>query len=463
MMKTFSMSGTRPPLGLLWRMAILYLVAGLGASAAWAQGQLSPLGSAAQQAQDRSVIIPGDRIVAVVNQELVTAFEVQRRLERSTEEARGSGVALPEPAEGRRQVLESLIAERAVLSHARLVGGSVDDLELDRAVQTVAAQNQMSLETLRERLKDEGIDLARFRANLRDQLLVERVREREVNQRIQIADRDVEDVIEARRAATGQDPQIQWAQILIKVPEDASAAQVQGLQQRAERALARVRAGEPFEKVVAEVSEDASREQGGTMGARKLSRLPDLFAKAMSTLEVGQNSGLIRSGAGFHILKVLGKEAAGSLTVVQTRARHILLRTNQRVSAEAAAKRLSTLRQDIALGRRSFEAAAREFSEDGAAPNGGDLGWFTPGMMVPEFQQAVDLLQVGGLSQPIVSRFGVHLVRVDDRREVEVDLRQQRDQIRAQLRSQKFEQAYTDWVRELRDRAYVELREQDGL
>lgn len=455
----FSMSGLRLPHG--WSAALCWLAL-LGVAPVWAQGQLSPLGSAAQQAQDRSVVTPGDRILAVVNQELVTAFEVQRRQERARDEARGTGAPVPEAAELRRQVLESLIAERAVLSHARLVGGSVDDLELDRAVQTVAAQNQLSLEALRERLKDEGIDLARFRANLRDQLLVERVREREVNQRIQIADREVEDVLEARRAASGQDPQVQLAQILIKVPEGSTEAQVRGLQQRAERALARVRAGEPFEKVVSEVSEDANRDQGGALGARKLSRLPDLFVKAVASLEVGQSSAVVRSGAGFHILKLLGRETAGTVSVTQTRARHLLLRTNQRVSAEAAAARLSTLRQDIAVGRRSFEAAAREFSEDGAAANGGDLGWFTPGMMVPEFQQAVDLLPVGGLSQPIVSRFGVHLVRVDDRREVDVDLRQQRDQIRAQLRSQKFEQAYNDWVRELRDRAYVELREQDS-
>lgn len=427
---------------------------------AWSQGQPTATDRAASRAVDRSAVRSGDYIVAIVNQELVTAVEVARRVERAKEDAARTGARLPADEELKRQVVEALIEERVILTHARENGGKVDDTELDRAVQAVAAQNQLSVERLRERLASEGIDLVRFRANLRDQLLVERTRERDVYQRIRLTDSDVEDYLERQRRAAMADAPLNLAQILVAVPEGASEAVVAERRRLAEAALARVRGGEAFEAVARQVSEDGQRERGGEIGPRPASRLPDLFVEATRSLKVGEvTPALVRSGAGFHVLKVLSRGDGAGAQVTQTRARHILLRTSNRLTAEAAQSRLAGYRRQIESGARSFEDMAREFSEDGSAAQGGDLGWASPGTMVPEFEEAMNALPPGGLSLPVVSRFGVHLIQVLERRDVAVDPRQLREQARNALREQRFDDAYADWARDLRGRAYVEMRE----
>jgi peptidyl-prolyl cis-trans isomerase SurA len=428
--------------------------------ATWAQGQPTATDRAATRAADRSAVRSGDYIAAIVNQELVTAVEVSRRMARAREDAQRAGARLPADEELRNQVVEALIEERVILTYARETGGRVDDAELDRAVQTVAAQNQLSVPQLRERLAGEGIDLVRFRANLRDQLLVERTREREVYQRIRITDSDVEDYLERQRRAAAAEAPLNLAQILISVPEGASEAVVAERRRLAEAALARVRAGEPFEAVARQLSEDAQREKGGEIGARPVSRLPDLFVEATRSLKVGEvTPALVRSGAAFHVLKVLSRGDVGPAQVTQTRSRHILLRPSSRLTAEAAQARLAGYRRQIESGARTFEDMAREFSEDGSAAQGGDLGWAAPGTMVPEFEEAMNALPLGGLSEPVVSRFGAHLIQVLERREVAVDPKQLREQARNALREQRFDDAYTDWARDLRGRAYVEMRE----
>jgi len=428
--------------------------------ATWAQGQPTATDRAATRAADRSAVRSGDYIAAIVNQELVTAVEVSRRMARAREDAQRAGARLPADEELRNQVVEALIEERVILTYARETGGRVDDAELDRALQTVAAQNQLSVPQLRERLAGEGIDLVRFRANLRDQLLVERTREREVYQRIRITDSDVEDYLERQRRAAAAEAPLNLAQILISVPEGASEAVVAERRRLAEAALARVRAGEPFEAVARQLSEDAQREKGGEIGARPVSRLPDLFVEATRSLKVGEvTPALVRSGAAFHVLKVLSRSDVGPAQVTQTRSRHILLRPSSRLTAEAAQARLAGYRRQIESGARTFEDMAREFSEDGSAAQGGDLGWAAPGTMVPEFEEAMNALPLGGLSQPVVSRFGAHLIQVLERREVAVDPKQLREQARNALREQRFDDAYTDWARDLRGRAYVEMRE----
>jgi peptidyl-prolyl cis-trans isomerase SurA len=428
--------------------------------ATWAQGQPTATDRAATRAADRSAVRSGDYIAAIVNQELVTAVEVSRRMARAREDAQRAGARLPADEELRNQVVEALIEERVILTYARETGGRVDDAELDRAVQTVAAQNQLSVPQLRERLAGEGIDLVRFRANLRDQLLVERTREREVYQRIRITDSDVEDYLERQRRAAAAEAPLNLAQILISVPEGAVEAVVAERRRLAEAALARLRAGEPFESVARQLSEDAQREQGGEIGARPASRLPDVFVEATRSLKVGEvTPGLVRSGAAFHVLKVLSRGDVGPAQVTQTRSRHILLRPSSRLTAEAAQARLVGYRRQIESGARTFEDMAREFSEDGSAAQGGDLGWASPGTMVPEFEEAMNALPLGGLSQPVVSRFGAHLIQVLERREVAVDPKQLREQARNALREQRFDDAYTDWARDLRGRAYVEMRE----
>lgn len=412
------------------------------------------------QAQTRGETLTGDYIVAVVNQELVTAAEVQLRLARAREAAARRGASVPPPDQLRQQVLDLLIEERVQVTYARDSGQRVDDVELDRAVANVAVQNQITMTQLRERLRAEGIDFTRFRNNVRDQMLTERIREREVLGRIRISDAELDAYVEQRRAASAGATQYNIAQVLVSVPEGAEAAVEAQRRARAQAALQRVQGGEPFEAVARELSEDGNRAQGGVIGLRPADRLPDLFVDAVRPLAAGAVAPeLLRSGAGFHVLKLVEKREGAAFTVQQTRARHILLRPSPQLPQEAAARRLTEFKRQILSGARSFEAIARDNSEDGSAAQGGDLGWVSPGGFVPEFEEAMNALAPEGLSEPVASRFGVHLIQVLERREVTLEPRQIRDQARNILREQKFDEAYAEWIRELRARAYVEFRE----
>ena len=425
-----------------------------------AAAQPTRANAAAAKAASTSLPRPGDHIAAVVNQELVTAYEVSQRMARAREEARRDNQTLPSDAELRRQVLESLIEDRAMLSHARDGGVRVDDADLDRAVANVAAQNQMTLAQLRAQLAREGLDLARFRANIRDQLLIERVREREVAQRIRITDSEIDEFIEKQRGASAGEVQYNVAQVLVTVPDGASDAVVAERRARAEAALARIRGGEAFAAVAKAVSEDANKANGGEIGMKPADRLPDIFLEVVRPLASGDVAPtLLRSGAGFHVLKLLERSDGSAFRVTQTRARHILLRPSPQLSAQAVQARLADFKRQIDAGTRRFEDLAREHSLDGSAAAGGDLGWAAPGQFVPEFEEAMNPLPVGGISAPVTSRFGVHLIQVVDRRSVALDAKQLKEQARNALRERKFETAYAEWVREVRTRAYVELRD----
>ena len=402
----------------------------------------------------------GDYIVAIVNQELVTASELQSRIDRVRADAARQRASLPPADQLRREVLDLLIDERVQLTHARDSGQRVDDAELDRAVNNVALQNQITMTQLRERLRRDGIDYARFRNNVRDQLLTERVREREVQGRIRVTDAEIDAWLDQRRAAASAVAEYNIAQILVTVPEGASADETARRRERAEVARKRVADGEAFEVVARELSEDANRAAGGVIGLRSAERLPDVFVEVVRKLKPGEVAPeLLRTGAGFHVLKLLEKREGDAFRITQTRARHILLRPSAQLSAEAAQRRLLGFKQQIEGGKASFESLARENSEDGSASLGGDLGWANAGTFVPEFEEAMNKLPINGISDPVVSRFGVHLIQVTERRAVALDVRQQREQARNVLREQKFDEAYTEWLRELRARAYIEMRD----
>jgi len=401
-----------------------------------------------------------DYIVAIVNNELVTQVEVDQRINRIKLDAIRGGTRLPPDDELRKQVLNALIEERVIVTYARDAGMKVDDPELDRAVANVASANKLTLDKLHERLKAEGIDYTRFRANLRDQMLSERVREREVINRIKITDAEIDNVIASRKNQAAGSAELNIAQILVTVPENAGPDVVAERREKIMAALARVRGGEPFELVAKAVSEDGNKDKGGEIGAKPADRLPDLFVDAVKPLAVGAvTTEPVRSGAGFHILKLLSRSDASGVSVTQTRARHILLRPSAALSADAAQRRLAEFREQILAGNRKFEDLARQYSEDGSATSGGDLGWSAPGSFVPEFEETMNKLPPGGLSTPIVSRFGVHLIQVIERRQVAVDPKELREQARNALKEQKFEPAYLEWVNELRSRAYIEMRE----
>ena len=402
----------------------------------------------------------GDYILAIVNQELVTAGEVEQRMARVRESAERSKSPLPPPDELRKQVLDALIDERVQVTYARENGSRLDEAELDRAVANVAVQNQVSMAQLRERLKADGIDYLRFRNNVRDQIMVERMREKEVQGRIKVSEAEIDAYIEKQQGQAGSTTEYNIAQILVGVPEGASDAAARERGRVAEAALRRVRAGEAFDVVARAVSEDANRAQGGVIGMRPSDRLPDVFVEQVRGLKPGEVSPtLLRTGAGFHVLKLIEQRQSVAFAVTQTRASHILLRTSAQLPEEAAIKRLAEFKRQIVARSKTFEQLARENSEDGSAAQGGDLGWVGTGSFVPEFEEAMNALPLGGLSEPVVSRFGVHLIRVNERRQATLDAKQQREQARNALREQKFEEAFNEWSRELRARAYVELRD----
>jgi peptidyl-prolyl cis-trans isomerase SurA len=419
---------------------------------------LAALGATAQTAP---TLQPGDYIAAVVNQDVVAASEVVARTERLRQEARQKGEVMPETAGLRKQALEALIEDRVLVTHARETGNKVDEAELDRVVANVAAQNKLTMPQLLQRLKQDGTDYKSFRENLRDQMMTERVREREVQGRIKVSDAEIDAWLDKKRQALEQGGQVNLAQVLVTVPDGAADAVVAERRAIAEAALARVQGGEDFAKVAREVSEDGNKARGGEIGLRPVDRLPDIFVSAVKDLKSGQVApALLRSGAGFHILKVVERQGAGSMTQsLQTRARHILLRPSAQLTAEVAARRLAEMKRQIEAGQAKFEDLAKANSEDGSAEGGGDLGWMGAGGFVPEFEEAMNALALNGISGPVMSRFGVHLIQVLERRTVEVDPKVLRDQARGALREQKYDEVYQDWVKELRAKAFVEVRE----
>lgn len=447
---------------------LLTLSAALAGSASLAQtapaAAAKPAAAAsapARPAVEQRQLKPGDYIAAVVNTDIVAASEVVQRTERMREEARQRGQNVTNELL-HKQALDGLIDERVVVTYARENGPRVDEPELDRVVGNVATQNKLTMPELRQRLAAEGIDFKRFRENLRDQMLSERVREREVQGRIRITDGDIDKYLAERQAALQGRAQLNIAQILVPVPEGAGPVVVSERKARAEAALARIVAGEDFAKVAREVSEDANKNRGGEIGLRAADKLPDVFVDAVKDLKPGETRPeLLRSEAGYHVLKLIDRQAgkASINVVVQTHARHILLRPSEQLSPEQATRRLVEFKRAIESKRATFEQLARANSEDGSATEGGDLGWVSPGGFVPEFEQAMDALPLQGISDPVPSRFGIHLIQVLERRDVVLDTKQLREQARTALRERKYEDAYNDWMKEMRARAFIETRE----
>lgn len=398
-----------------------------------------------------------DYIVAVVNQEPITHTEVDKRVSRIQEGAQGS--RLPSPDELRRQVLDALIDEKVQLSYARNMGMNVGDAELDSAIENIAAQNQLSLAELRQRMAIDGLDYDRYRTSLREQILVQRLREREVTARIPVSDEEVTAFLKEDPAAQ-MESALNLAHILVAVPEGATPAQLAQAQAKAADLQRRVAGGENFAKLVKQHSDDRNtRDEGGAFGMREISRLPELFVNAVQGLKVGEVSQVVRSNAGFHIVKVLERESTSQATYTQQRARHILLRASPQQDTAALVARMNDIRKQIVGGQTSFAQMARQYSEDGSGAKGGDLGWTSPGQFVPEFEKALISLQPGQISEPVVSRYGVHLIQLMERREVQLSDAQRREAARSVLRERKFESAYEEWARELRAAAYVEMRD----
>ena len=402
-----------------------------------------------------------DYIVALVNSEPITNFEVSQRLGAVVQQLTQQGVELPPRNVLVRQVLERIVNDRAQIQLAKETGVKVDEVAVDQAEANMARQNQMDIAQLRKRLAEEGVSASRFRDDLRQQLVLQRLREREVEGRVRVTDQDVEQFLIDQRNTVDSRLELNLAHILVAVPDGATPAQIAALEKRAQRALDRARAGDDYASLVNEFSDGPERVVGGQIGLRSIDRLPTLFVDATKSLETGGLSGILRSPAGFHVLKVIERQYGElpGMKVTQSRARHILLRPTPKMDEAAARDKLFDFRQRIQAGKADFADLAKEFSQDGSAKSGGDLGWASPGMFVPEFEDVMNSLAPGEIAPPLVSRFGVHLIQLMERREATLTPAEQRQVARNLVREKKLDEAYVNWAQEVRGRAFVELRD----
>jgi len=409
-----------------------------------------------------------DYIVAVVNSEPITNNEVRRRLYRYEQQLAAQGQPLPPRPQLVREVLERLIAEKAQLQVARDTGVKVEDAVVDQAEEQVARQNGIGVPELRARVAADGMSVAQFRDDLRNQILLQRVRDRDLQSKGKVSDLEVDQYLREQQQGAS-DPaltEMNLAHILVALPDNPTAAQVAQAQAKADQLLQRARAGEDFGKLARENSDAAGAAQNsGVIGLRSADRLPPLFLDATRNLGEGQLSGVLRSPAGFHIVKVLEKRELGKtgISVTQSHARHILLRPNAQMTEAQARQKLADFKRRILAGQADFATLARENSQDGSAAGGGDLGWASPGMFVPEFEDVLDALQPGQISDPVTTRFGVHLIQLLERRRATMSPREQREVVRNLLRERKLDEAYAQWAREVRGRAYVEYRDPPQL
>lgn len=450
-----------------YRPLTFVVLFGLMGSAALAQGLRLPgtspttLSSAAARAA-QSGPQQADYIVAVVNSEPITRSDLQTRLTRVRAQAAQAGSALPPIDELARQVLERLIEEKSQIQLGVENGMKIEADAVDQAEQNVARQNQVDVAELHRRLSADGVSPATFRAELRDQIMLSRIREREVDGRLRVTELDIDQYLRDTKAnlSTAQ-LDIELAQVLVEVPENATADQVETLRKKAQGVLERARAGEDFSSLIKQFSDGLERKSGASMGMRSADRYPPLFLQATLALEKGALAGPVRSPAGWHILKLVDKRHPGlpPTTLTQTHARHILLRPGPQLTQAAAAERMNKWRQDVRAAKADFAKLAREHSADGSAKDGGDLGWAAPGQFVPEFEEAMTRLAPGEVSEPVVSRFGMHLIQVLERKETPLTTREQREYVRNIVREKKLEEAYTNWVQDVRGKAYVEFRE----
>ena len=402
-----------------------------------------------------------DRIVAVVNKEVITQHELAERVNRVLKEMQRRGTSLPDRGEIEQQVLERLIVEKVQLQFARETGLRVDDLDLDRTVNRVAEGNKLSLAEFRLALERDTIRFDKFREELRNEILITRLREREVTSKITVSEGEIENFLLEQNERKGAATEYNIAHILVRVPEQASPEQLEARRARAEEALKRLKDGADFAQLAAAYSDAPDALQGGVMGWRSQERLPELFVEVLAKLKPGDVSNVLRSPAGFHVLKLFELRGAGApLLVEQARVRHILVRTNELVSEDDAKRKLSNLRERIVNGV-NFAELARLNSDDSSASRGGDLGWVYPGDTVPEFERVFMDLKQMEVSQPVKTSFGWHLIQVLERRTADMSSERRRIEARKALLDRKADEAYQEWLRQLRDRAYVELRLED--
>lgn len=415
-----------------------------------------PAAAAARAPGTREVLL--DRVIAVVNDEAITQFELDEQRRTVLVQMREAKMTPPSPDVLERQILERMITERALMQFARETGIRIDDTNVERAIARIAQDNKLSPEQFREALGREGISYAKYREDVRRELLLQRLREREAEARVNVTDAEVDQFLATAASREGGDAEYQVAHVLVGVPEQSTPDQVDARRRRAEEALAQIRGGADFAQVAAAMSDAPDALQGGSLGWRTVARLPTVFADVVRGMKPGETAGVLRSPAGFHVVRLVDQRSRNAPVVVdQARVRHILIRVNETVSESDAKVRIDRVKDRLDTGAK-FEDMARVNSEDPSSARGGELGWVSPGDTVPEFEQAFARLAIGEVSAPVRSPFGWHLIRVEERRTQDVTKERQRDQARFALRQRKSDELFAEFVRQTRDRAYVEQK-----
>jgi len=406
-----------------------------------------------------------DSIAVVVNDEVITRNELAKRVASIEQRMKAQGAAMPEAADLQRQVLEAMIVERAQAQLAKEMGmRPIDDQQLDRAIGRIAEQQKMSVQDMRNTMEKEGTPFAAFREEIRNEIQMQRLREHEVDNKIQISEAEVDTFLAAEQVAAADKVELNIAQILVKIPENSSPEQIAARQARADEVARQIRTGADFGKVAGTYSDAPDALAGGAIGWRDAERLPPIFAAALGKLKPGQITPVIRSTTGFHIIKLVDRrklaDAAEPAIVQQTHARHILLKVTPTMTADQAKKKLTELKERLDNKAAKFEELARLFSNDGSASKGGDLGWLFPDDTVPEFTAAMATMKPGEVSGVVETPYGFHLIEVLERKSDDQTKEKKRAAARQVIRDRKLAEATEDWARQVRDRAYVEFRDE---
>lgn len=415
--------------------------------------------ASAQGTRDEPVEL--NRIVAIVNSEAITSGELNNRLATVVRQLNAQNVQLPPRQVLERQLLERMIVDHVQLQLARETGLKVSDIELDGAIRRIAAGNRMALDDFRAALARDGISWERFREDIRDEMTLARLRERDVDSRITVTEGEIDNYLSNPAAGVTMNTEVRVSHIIVRIPEQATPDQLMRVGARASEALAQIKRGEPFAKVAASYSDAPDGLSGGDMGARPLNRLPALYGEAVLKLKPGEVSDILRSPAGFHIVKLVEQAGMSTATLLkQTHARHILIKVSDTVPLDEAQRRIREIKERLDNGG-DFAALAKQYSDDLSGAKGGDLGWLYQGDTVPEFERAMDELQINQIGAPVRSQFGFHIIQVLERRSEEANAERKRQTARQVLRERKADEAYQEWIRQQRDRAYVEYRSGD--
>ncbi|MDG1097701.1 MAG: peptidylprolyl isomerase [Methylophilaceae bacterium] len=409
-------------------------------------------------------IVKLDRIVTIVDKNAITEQELEAKVRTVSDQLTKQGKQLPQERILRKQILERLIVDSIQLQLAAERGIKVNEIQLEKTIERIAEQNQMSVETFKTALANDGVSYNAFREDMRNEITIARLKESEINNRINISEGEVDNYLTTQEnSKDGKQEEFELSQILIRTPEESSPQDIEAAQIKVEEVLAELNKGESFEKVSASFSDAPNALEGGNMGWRSSSQIPPVFLALLKEMSVGQASKPIRSPNGFHIIKINNKRSADSTLIVeQTHARHILTKLNEVVSEQEAKQKMDGLKERLDNGA-DFVELAQQYSEDGSANSGGDLGWVNPGDTVPEFETAMNSLAPEEISEPIRSPFGWHIIQVLERRKQDMTDQAARIQARKEIFSRKVEEAYEDWIHELRDRAFVELRLEDNF